>query len=97
MIRRVHHFVDKNKIQIAIDKYDEYKNRSLFVPRDEEDTLWSQYIDALRDICPDGNWWVCACDTFQAMKWSGVLDVEHVYYAILAMGVNIKLVEVGND
>lgn len=93
--KRIHCPIDKAKIQEAIDLYNDYWDKENERTEEENNALWSKYCDAQRDICPAANVW--SMHIFQSMKWSGTLDVEHVYNTILAAGTNTVLVEVYDD
>lgn len=89
--KRVYYPIDKKAIQEAIDLYNEHNERESTLSHEESMVLWEKYCDKFNEISPGSNTWVASI--FQAMSWSGTLDVEHVYYAILAMGINTKLEE----
>ncbi len=86
MLKRVYHPINKAKIQEAIDYYKEFSGYQKL------DDSYEKYYNAWHEVCPGSNAW--ASLIFQPMLWSGTLDVEHVYYAILAMGINTTLEEV---
>lgn len=92
---RIYCPINKDKIQEAIDLYNEYWDKETERTDEENDALWSKYCDTHREICPGANVW--SMHIFQAMTWSGTLDVEHVYNTILASGTNTVLVEVYDD
>ena len=91
MIKRVYYPIDKKAIQEAIDLYNEYSRREPTPSHEESMALWGEFCDKFNEISHGSNVW-CA-HIFQPMAWSGTLDEEHVYYAILAMGINTKLEE----
>ena len=93
--KRIHNPIDKAKIQEAIDLYNDYWDKENLRTEEENSAMWSKYCDAHHRICPCSNVW--SMNIFQSMKWSGTLDVEHVYNTILAAGTNTVLVEVDDD
>lgn len=93
--KRVYYPINKAKIQEAIDLYNEYSEKNDALPHEEAMELWYKYCDAFEAICPMSNAWTL--HIFQAMRWSGTLTVDNVYYAIIIMGANTKLVEVDDD
>lgn len=97
MLKRVYHPINKDKIQEAIDAYNEYwkKSADLSVSEEECEEMWDKFIKARNKICPGSNLW--AAHFFQAMSWSGTLTVERVYYTIIASGVNITVKEVDDE
>ena len=93
--KRVYYPVNKAKIQEAIDLYNKYNEINHTLSQEEAMELWTKYCDTFDAICPRSNVWVL--HIFQAMRWSDTLTVDNVYYAIIVMGANTKLVEVDDD
>lgn len=85
--KRVHHPINKTKIQEAIDYYVDYAEN-------ENEDSWHKYYDTCQDICMHSPAWAALTSMFQPMYWSKTLTVENVYYAILAMGINTTLEEI---
>lgn len=88
MSKRIHYPINKDAIQISIDLYNAYYE-TMFSPYCRD--VWNDFYDSLDDICTFGYFKAAAPSLFQAMKFANTLDVEHVYYAILASGLNTKL------
>lgn len=84
--KRIHHPINKAKIQETIDYYVDYAENG------NEDN-WNKYYNTYQVIC-GGPAWAVLTSMFQPMYWSKTLTVENVYYAILVMGVNTTLEEI---
>ena len=88
MSKRIHYPINKDAIQKSIDLYNVY-NENMFLECNHD--IWCDFYDSLENICHFGYFKVAAASLFQVMKFANTLDVEHVYYTILASGLNTKL------
>ena len=88
MSKRIHYPINKDAIQKSIDLYKAY-DETMFSPCCRD--VWNDFYDSLDNICPFSYVKIAAPSLLQAMKFANTLDVEHVYYAILASGLNTKL------
>ena len=88
MSKRIYYPINKDAIQKSIDLYNAY-NKNMFTECNHD--AWDDFYDSLDNICHFSYVKIAAASLFQAMLFANTLDVEHVYYAILASGLNTKL------
>ena len=88
MSKRIHYPINKDAIQKSIDLYKAY-DENMFSRFGHD--VWDNFYESLDNVCPLSYFKVEAASLFQAMRFANTLDVEHVYYAILASGINTKL------
>ena len=88
MSKRIHYPINKDAIQKSIDLYKAY-DETMFTECNHD--TWNDFYKSLDNICPFSYVKVGMSSLFQAMKFANTLDVEHIYYAILASGLNTKL------
>ena len=87
MSKRIHYPINKDAIQKSIDLYNAY-DENMFSRFGHD--VWDNFYESLDNICPLSYFKVGAASLFQAMRFANTLDVEHVYYTILASGLNTK-------
>lgn len=93
--KRVHYGISKIAIQEAIDAYNNYTEHMF--EGGVSYLIWSEFYNILDRICVCNNVKVAIPSLLQAMRFSNTLDVEHVYHAILAAGINTQLEEVTDE
>ena len=87
--------INKENIQACIDAYEEYWKTKRHLTEDEVTEHYSQINKLWGEVCPGSSVWAAAI--MQPMMWCNTLDVDHVYNAIIAMGINVKEVYDQND
>lgn len=88
MSKRIYYPINKDAIQKSIDLYKVY-DETMYSPYCHD--VWNDFYDSLENICYFSYFKIGAASLFQAMRFANTLDVEHVYYTILASGLNTKL------
>ena len=80
--------INREKIQECIDAYEEYWKTEHPFTEDGAKEYYCQIDKLWGEVCPGSSVW--AASIMQPMMWCNTLDVDHVYNAIVAMGINVR-------